>query len=69
MAKKCNLSRRNFIGIGFAGGLSWLNRPKALQAFEGQHRDGTGHAKNVLVILEQGGKPHTDTWDPKPDTL
>ena len=69
MAKKSNLSRRNFIGIGFAGGLSWLNRPKALQAFEGQHRDGTGRAKNVLVILEQGGMSHTDTWDPKPDTL
>ena len=25
-------------------------------------------AKNVLVIFEQGGISHTDTWDPKPDT-
>src|SRR5947207_28154 len=24
-------------------------------------------AKNVLVILEQGGLSHLDTWDPKPD--
>jgi len=24
-------------------------------------------AKNVLVILEQGGLSHIDTWDPKPD--
>jgi hypothetical protein len=25
-----------------------------------------GSAKNVLVIFEQGGVSHTDTWDPKP---
>ena len=24
-------------------------------------------AKNVLVILEQGGLSHLDTWDPKPE--
>ena len=23
-------------------------------------------AKNVLVVLEQGGMSHIDTWDPKP---
>ena len=28
---------------------------------------GNGRAKNVLVILEQGGLSHMDTWDPKPD--
>jgi uncharacterized protein DUF1501 len=26
-----------------------------------------GQAKNVLVILEQGGLSHIDTWDPKPE--
>jgi hypothetical protein len=26
-------------------------------------------AKNVLVILEQGGLSHIDTWDPKPDMI
>ena len=69
MSKAPHLDRRNFLGIGVATGLSWLNSSIALQAFEGQHRDGTGRAKNVLVILEQGGMSHTDTWDPKPDTL
>src|SRR3954470_286787 len=24
-------------------------------------------AKNVLVLLEQGGMSHVDTWDPKPE--
>lgn len=26
-------------------------------------------AKNVLVLLEQGGLSHVDTWDPKPDQV
>eukprot|EP00913_Durusdinium_trenchii_P023403 g21981.t1 len=26
-------------------------------------------AKNVLVVLEQGGLSHIDTWDPKPDVV
>ena len=25
-----------------------------------------GRAKNILVVLEQGGMSHTDTWDPEP---
>ena len=28
-----------------------------------------GRAKNVLVILEQGGLSQMDTWDPKPETI
>lgn len=28
-----------------------------------------GKAKNVLVILEQGGLSHIDTWDPKPEMI
>src|SRR6185503_678004 len=30
---------------------------------------GRAAAKNVLVILEQGGLSHIDTWDPKPDVV
>ncbi len=59
-------SRRRALQIGAAGvlGLSlpqWL----ALQAQAGS--SGAAAAKNVLVILEQGGLSHIDTWDPKPD--
>lgn len=28
-----------------------------------------GRARNVLVILEQGGMSHIDTWDPKPNLV
>jgi hypothetical protein len=38
----------------------------ALQATADSNRR-SGKAKNVLVILEQGGMSHIDTWDPKPD--
>ena len=61
--------RRKFLGIGVAGGLSLFQTTATLKALEGQYRDRPGRAKNVLVILEQGGMSHTDTWDPKPDTL
>ena len=63
------LRRRNFLGIGVAGGLSLFQNAVTVKALEGQYRDRPGRAKNVLVILEQGGMSHTDTWDPKPDTL
>ena len=42
-------SRRNFLGIGVAGGLALLNNSNAVAAIEGQHRDRPGRAKNVLV--------------------
>jgi hypothetical protein len=56
------VSRRNFIGLGAAGlaslgGWSWAAPSR---------RKGAA-AKNVLVIFEQGGMSHIDTWDPKPD--
>ena len=69
MPRSHSLGRRNFLGIGMAGGLSLLNNVEALTALEAEYKDRPGRAKNVLVILEQGGMSHTDTWDPKPDTL
>jgi hypothetical protein len=61
------LNRRHFLGVGLLGGLSaCTGMPRSLLAADGPRR---GKAKNVLVILEQGGLSHMDTWDPKPDTL
>lgn len=58
------LQRRSFLGIGLAGGLS-LQRTILARAAESSGR--AAQAKNVLVILEQGGLSHMDTWDPKPE--
>ena len=52
--------RRSFLGLGLAGGLSlWSGSSQAVER--------RPQAKNVLVIYEQGGLSHIDTWDPKPD--
>ncbi len=64
MPKPARLSRRSFLGLGVAGGLSALSDATTAQA-SGR----SGRAKNVLVILEQGGLSHIDTWDPKPRAL
>ena len=64
-----SLSRRRALQVGSAGvlGLSlpqWL----AVQA-QAAANSAKPAAKNVLVILEQGGLSHIDTWDPKPEAV
>ena len=54
------LQRRSFLGIGLAGGLTAI-----ANATFGATR--AARAKNVLVIYEQGGLSHIDTFDPKPE--
>lgn len=52
--------RRSFLGIGLAGGLSaWLSSAEAARR--------VAAAKRVIVIYEQGGLSHIDTFDPKPE--
>ena len=46
-----------------AAGLSLLNRPAAAIS----SASAAAKAKSVLVIMEQGGVSHIDTWDPKPE--
>ncbi|MCE9533862.1 MAG: DUF1501 domain-containing protein [Planctomycetes bacterium] len=64
-----NLTRRNLLRLGAGGVLGWsLPQMLALQATADSNRR-SGRAKSVLVILEQGGMSHIDTWDPKPDVV
>ena len=61
-----SVTRRRALQIGSAGvlGLSlpeWFAM-RSLAAAGGP----APAAKNVLVVLEQGGLSHMDTWDPKP---
>src|SRR5262245_6291221 len=61
------LARRRALQIGAAGVLGWsLPQWLTVQAFAGR-ATARPAAKNVLVILEQGGLSHIDTWDPKPN--
>lgn len=61
-----SFSRRRALQVGSAGVLG-LSLPQllALQA-SGATGASKPAARNVLVILEQGGLSHMDTWDPKP---
>src|SRR5436309_1837325 len=60
-------NRRDFLGLG-AVGLSALTLPTVLRA-ERESRGGArpAKAKNVIFIWQQGGPPHQDTWDMKPE--
>lgn len=54
--------RRTSLGVLGLSLADWLFLEK--QASAGGRKP---QARNVLVLLEQGGLSHLDTWDPKPD--
>ena len=59
------MQRRSFLGVGVAGAMTTRVASLAEAASEGRK----AQAKNVLVILEQGGLSHMDTWDPKTEAV
>lgn len=59
--------RRRFLFGGMATALG-LSLPQLL-AVQAHAQRPRARAKNVLVILEQGGLSHIDTWDPKPGVV
>ncbi len=61
-------NRRDLLGLGMVG-LSSLTLPALLRA-EREARAAAARlpkAKNVIFIWQQGGPPHQDMWDMKPD--
>ncbi len=60
------MQRRSFLGLGLAGGISTAFGKLPLLKAETSQRK--GRAKQVIVVFEQGGMSHVDTWDPKPET-
>ncbi len=59
------VSRRAALKLGAASVLG-MSLPQCLAAATGKTK---AAAKNVLVIYEQGGLSHMDTWDPKPEAF
>src|SRR5882762_1516277 len=63
------LTRRQTLRLGATGLFSSLTLPRLLQAEEANKaengRDAT--AKSCIFIFLEGGPPHQDMWDPKPD--
>lgn len=58
-----SLNRRSFLGSAFFG----MSTLAGLPAFAAGGN--VAKAKRVLVIYEQGGLSHMDTWDPKPEAV
>ncbi|MDB5388847.1 MAG: hypothetical protein JWM11_4493, partial [Planctomycetaceae bacterium] len=58
------MQRRSFLGLGMTTGLSALSRSANGESLPAAR---IGRAKQVLVVMEQGGVSHLDTWDPKPE--
>ncbi|MCE9566905.1 MAG: DUF1501 domain-containing protein [Planctomycetes bacterium] len=56
-----SVNRRNFLSLSAAG---LLSLPKWQPAFAAGKK---ASAKSILVIFEQGGVSHMDTFDPKPE--
>lgn len=61
-------TRRHLLQTGTAGILG-MSLPQLLAAESGSSSAHAAAAKRVIVILEQGGLSHMDTWDPKPDAV
>ena len=61
------LQRRSFLGLGLSAGAAWAASARGAVNSSGHAR--TARAKQVLIVLEQGGLSHIDTWDPKPDAV
>ncbi len=65
-AESTTVHRRTALKLGVAGVLG-MSLPECLAMSAAA--SAAGRAKNVLVILEQGGMSHIDTWDPKPEAI
>ncbi len=61
-------SRRDALRFSVAGVLGW-SLPQCLALATAGKPGSKAAAKNVLVILEQGGLSQMDTWDPKPEAV
>lgn len=62
------MQRRSFLGLGLGAAAAGLNRRLLAAPGAAPLVQPTGRAKQVLIVLEQGGVSHMDTWDPKPET-
>lgn len=62
------ITRRHALRVGSLGMLGGLSLPQLLQAEEsGGATRKIGRAKSCIFLFLEGGPPHQDMWDPKPE--
>ncbi|MFN0196686.1 MAG: DUF1501 domain-containing protein [Planctomycetaceae bacterium] len=66
---KCcdRISRRHALHLGTAGMLSGLTLPRLLAEEVANDSGIKARAKSIIFLFLEGGPPHQDMWDPKPD--
>ena len=66
--RQCNgVSRRHVLRIGASGLLTGLSLPRLLELQARAATPGEAKAKACIFLFLEGGPPHQDMWDPKPD--
>ena len=66
--RQCNgVSRRHVLRIGASGLLTGLSLPRLLELQAKAATPGEAKAKACIFLFLEGGPPHQDMWDPKPD--
>ncbi len=64
----CNgLSRRHVLRLGGMGLLSGLTLPRLFESSASGASDSTAKARACIFLFLEGGPPHQDMWDPKPE--
>src|SRR5262245_39692874 len=61
------LSRRQMLRLGTTGLFAGLSLPRLLAAEARGSRESKAKAKACIFIFLEGGPPHQDMWDPKPE--
>jgi hypothetical protein len=61
------LSRRHTLRLGTSGLISGLTLPRILELQALAASPIAAKAKSCIFLFLEGGPPHQDMWDPKPD--
>jgi len=61
------MSRRHALRLGAAGLIGGLTLPRILELQAKAAAPGKVRAKSCIFLFLEGGPPHQDMWDPKPD--
>src|SRR5689334_9578929 len=60
------ISRRHMLHLGTTGLLGGMALPRLLEA-EARAGASSARAKSCIFLFLEGGPPHQDMWDPKPE--
>lgn len=67
-ARRCDgVSRRHALRLGAAGLLTGLSLPRLLEFQAKAATPTAAKAKSCIFLFLEGGPPHQDMWDPKPE--